>query len=179
MKRLLLLPTLMLLVLLVACGGSDNEDDSITDSDDTIDSVPVTKDDESEKGDVPTGVEIKQVNETFIDDQFIKLHVENIEYVEDFYDRPRYIVFLQLENKTDEQIYLQSGRVFMDDFDVSTEATLAEWVDPNTEADGTFYVEVWHPDDVPEKIEDVFSFEVIAGDGEGNEITEGAVEIKF
>lgn len=172
-KVMTLLVSLLVVFGLVACddGGSEEKEVSSVESSD--------KADNNEKEGEEATSDVEEVGEVIADDDYIKATLVNIEHVkDDVFDEEKYVINIDLENKTENKIIVQARDVSIDGTMVDDMVFFSEEIAGGKNAKGKMEIQNYEGD-LPTMDDNIEFILLIADDETFEDLSEHDVKVEF
>lgn len=172
-KVMTLLVSLLVIFGLVACddGGSEEKEVSSVESSD--------KADNNEKEGEEATSDVKEVGEVIADDDYIKATLVNIEHVkDDVFDEEKYVINIDLENKTENKIIAQARDVSIDGTMVDDMVFFSEEIAGGKNAKGKMEIQNYEGD-LPTMDDNIEFILFIVDDETFEDLSEHDVKVEF
>jgi len=179
-KVLFILISLFILVGLSACddGNSEEKEVSSVDSSNKNDNEENAEQDEAEDNEESDN-DVEEVEEVIADDDYIKATLTSIEHVEDeTFDEEKYVINIDLENKTDDKITVQARDTSIDGTMVDDMVFFSEEIAGDKKANGKMEIQNYEGD-LPEMANDIEFTLVILEDETFESLSEHDVKVDF
>lgn len=137
--------SLLLVFILAACGETTTEDKEIN-------SVESSSNNDKAENNVNNGneeaeSETEEVGEVIADDDYVKATLVNVEYVNDeMFDEQKYVINIDLENKTSDKIVVQARDVSIDGTMVDDMVFFSEEIAGDKNANGKMEIQNYEGD---------------------------------
>lgn len=173
-KALILLISLFTAFVLAACDdGSSTEEKEVdsVESSDQDKGEEVTEDEESS--------DVEEVGEVIADDDYVKATLVNIEYIkDDTFDEEKYVINIDLENKTENKIIVQARDVSIDGTMVDDMVFFSEEIAGDKNAEGKMEIQNYDGD-LPTMDDNIEFILLIADDETFEDLAEHDVKVDF
>lgn len=174
-KIMTLLVSIIAVFGLVACGETTTEEKE-------IESVGASESSEEDKTDSDGSEEssdVEEVEEVIANDDYIKATLVNVEHVvDDLFDEEKYVINIDLENKTSDKIVVQARDVSIDGTMVDDMVFFSEEIAGEKNAKGKMEIQNYEGD-LPSMDDNLEFILVILNDETYEDITEHDVKIEF
>lgn len=187
MKKLyLLLFTGMLALVLAACGGeettteqTDDEAPAETEAQETDETASEPEEEAEEPVEEESG-DVKEVNETIVDNDNLTATITTIEKIVDTdWGESRYEVNMDIENKRDDTIEVQATEVAADGVMIDDYVFFSETISGGNMSNASMVIETFNEEELPEMNESLeFVLDVFNDEFTLEEQTEVSIELE-
>ncbi|MCJ7839966.1 hypothetical protein MUB24_03365 [Lederbergia sp. NSJ-179] len=183
MKKItILVMSLLVIIGLAACGGeTEGKEVSSVESSDKNDGKEVEKEAAEEENEDSKGEKskVEEVGKVIADDDYIKATLVNVEHnVDDTFDEEKYVINIDLENKTGNKIIVQARDVSIDGTMVDDMVFFSEEIAGDKNANGKMEIQNYDGD-LPTMDDNIEFVLLVADDESFEDLAEHNVKVDF
>src|SRR5690625_1427164 len=174
-KVMTLLVSIIAVLGLVACGDTTTEEKEI----ESVGTSESSEEDKNDGDESSESAEVEEVGEVIADDDYVKATLVNVEHVkDDLFDEEKYVINIDLENKTSDKIVVQARDVSIDGTMVDDMVFFSEEIAGEKNAKGKLEIQNYEGD-LPSMDDNLEFILLIINDETYEDMAEHDVKIEF